>query len=101
MGLGSLLKEMTPRDALDPHLVATMSPIVCIDGGLKILEEKSLTPEEIRSLIYSVISVEKIAQFEKNHELDFSCGDLGREQKDMYSLILIRTEFTMGTKPGL
>jgi len=77
MDLGSLLKEVTARDASDLHLVAGISPIIRIDGDLKALEEKPLTPEEIKSLIYSVISAEKIAQFEKSHELDFSFGVRG------------------------
>jgi len=74
MDLLSLLKEMTARDASDLHLVAGISPTIRIDGDLKALEEKSLTPGEIKSLIYSVISADKIAQFEKSHELDFSFG---------------------------
>jgi len=74
MDLGSLLKETTARDASDLHLVAGISPIIRIDGDLEALEEKSLTPEEIKSLIYPVMSAEKIARFEKSHELDFSFG---------------------------
>ena len=77
MDLHSLLKETTARGASDLHLVAGISPIIRIDGDLKALEEKSLTPEEIKSLIYSVISAEKIAQFEKSYELDFSFGVSG------------------------
>jgi len=74
MDLDFLLKEMTARGASDLHLIAGRSPIVRIDGDLKVLEEKSLTPGEIKSLIYSVISAEKIARFEKDHELDFAFG---------------------------
>jgi len=77
MNLLSLLKETTAKGASDLHLVAGISPTIRIDGNLKALEEKSLTPEEIKSLIYSVISAEKIAQFEKSHELDFSFGVSG------------------------
>ncbi|TET10185.1 type IV pili twitching motility protein PilT, partial [Candidatus Aerophobetes bacterium] len=77
MDLHSLLKETTARGASDLHLVAGISPTIRIDGDLKALEEKSLTPGEIKSLIYSVISAEKIAQFEKSYELDFSFGVSG------------------------
>ena len=86
MDLGSLLKEMMARDASDLHLVAGISPVFRIDGDLKVWGEKSLTPEEIKPLIYSVISAEKIAEFEKNHELDFSFGvsGLGRFRTNVH-----------------
>ncbi len=72
MDLHSLLKKMVARDASDLHIVAGISPVFRIDGDLKVFEEKPLTPEEAKSLIYSVISAEKIGEFEKTHELDFS-----------------------------
>ena len=74
MDLDFLLKEMTARDASDLHLIAGISPIVRIDGDLKVLEKRLLTSEEIKSLIYSIMSTEKIARFEKSHELDFAFG---------------------------
>jgi len=77
MDLHSLLEEMMTRDASDLHLVAGISPVFRIDGDLKMWGEKPLTPEEAKSLIYSVISAEKIAEFEKTHELDFSFGVSG------------------------
>jgi len=77
MDLHSLLKEKMARGASDLHLVAGISPIIRIDGDLKALEEKSLTSEEVKSLVYSVMSPEKIAQFENSHELDFSFGVSG------------------------
>ena len=74
MDLHSLLKEMMARDASDLHLVGGISPVLRIDGDLEMLGDKTLTPEKVKSLIYSVISAEKIAEFEKTHELDFSFG---------------------------
>jgi len=77
MDLHSLLKEMVARGASDLHLVTGISPILRIDGDLEMLGDKPLTPEEAKSIIYSVISAEKIAEFEKTHELDFSFGVSG------------------------
>ncbi len=74
MDLHSLLKEMMRRGASDLHLIAGISPVFRIDGNLKMLGEKSLTPEETKSLVYSVMAPEKIAEFEKSYELDFSFG---------------------------
>ncbi len=74
MDLDFLLKEMAARGASDLHLIAGISPIIRIDGDLKVLEKRPLTSEEVKSLIYSAMSAEKIAQFEKSYELDFAFG---------------------------
>ena len=74
MDLHSLLKEMVEKDASDMHLIAGIAPVFRIDGDLKVSDKKPLTPEEVKSLVYSVMSAEKIAEFEKNYELDFSFG---------------------------
>ncbi len=86
MDMDSLLKEMMTRGASDLHLVAGVSPVIRIDGDIKMLGEEPLAPEEVKSLIYSVISAEKIAQFEKSHELDFSFGvnGLGRFRTNLH-----------------
>jgi len=74
MDLHSLLEEMMKRDASDLHLVGGVPPILRVDGDLTMLKEKTLQPEDVKSLVFSVISAEKIAEFEKTRELDFSFG---------------------------
>lgn len=74
MDIKALLEEMTEQGASDLHLVGGVPPVIRIDGRLKMLEGKPLTPEETKSLIYSMMRDEKIAEFEKTHELDFSFG---------------------------
>ena len=86
MDLNSLLKEMKHRGASDLHLVARISPMFRIDGDLKKLDEGILTDKETKSLIYSFIDEKQIAEFEKNHELDFSFGKpgLGRFRTNLH-----------------
>ena len=86
MDLQSLLEEMRAQGASDLHLVTGISPVFRIDGDLRMSGEKPLRPEEVKSLIYSVISAEKIAEFEKTHELDFSFGvdELGRFRTNLH-----------------
>jgi len=74
MNLDSLLRQMMKKNASDLHLVAGVSPVFRVDGELKGTGEKKLTPEETKSLIYSIIDNERISRFEKSHELDFSFG---------------------------
>ncbi len=86
MDMDSLLNEMMTRGASDLHLVAGISPVLRIDGYMKRLGDKPLTPEEVKSLIYSVISAKKIGEFEKTYELDFSFGvnGLGRFRTNVH-----------------
>ena len=86
MDLYSLLEKMMARGASDLHLVVGISPVLRIDGDIEMLGEEPLTPEKAKSIIYSVISAEKIAEFEKNHELDFSFGvdDVGRFRTNVH-----------------
>ena len=74
MDLHSLLKEMMEKDASDMHLIAGIAPVFRVDGDLKLFGEKPLIPGEVKSLVYSAMDAEKIAEFEKNYELDFSFG---------------------------
>ncbi len=86
MDMDSLLKEMMTRGASDLHLVAGISPVIRIDGDIKTLGDKPLAPQEVKSLIYSLISAAKIAEFEKTHELDFSFGvnGMGRFRTNLH-----------------
>jgi len=86
MKLLSLLNEMMTRGASDLHLVVGISPVLRIDGDIKMLGDEPLAPEEVKSLIYSTLSTEKIAEFEKTHELDFSFGvnGLGRFRTNVH-----------------
>jgi len=80
MDIHSLLKEMKKIEASDLHIVAGAPPVFRINGNLKSSEEKKITVEKARSLIYSLMSEEQKRSFEDNYELDFSVGirDVGR-----------------------
>ena len=86
MDIHSLLNEMMTQGASDLHLVVGIPPVLRIDGDIKRLGDGPLAPEEVKSLIYSTLSTEKIAEFEKTHELDFSFGvnGLGRFRTNVH-----------------
>ncbi|HEX6811076.1 MAG TPA: type IV pilus twitching motility protein PilT [Planctomycetota bacterium] len=75
-----LLNLMVQRGGSDLHLSVGAPPKIRIDGKLVDTEYDVLMPEVTKKLIYSVISVDQVAKFEKNLEIDFSFGvqDLGR-----------------------
>lgn len=86
MDMQLLLREMMSRGASDLHLVGGVPPVFRIDGQLKMLEEKALTSEQVKTLIYSVIDEKKRAEFERTHELDFSFGisEVGRFRTNVH-----------------
>ena len=72
MDIYSMLRAMKEKEASDLHIVPGASATLRIDGILVSLEERKLTAEESKSLIYSLMDDEKIREFEQNKELDFS-----------------------------
>jgi len=74
MTIYSMLRRMKKKGASDLHIVPGAPPTIRVDGILVPLEEKKLTPEKSKSLIYSLMDDEKIREFEQNKELDFSLG---------------------------
>jgi twitching motility protein PilT len=75
-----LLNLMVQRGGSDLHLSVGSPPKIRVDGRLVDTEYETLTPEVAKKLVYSVLSAEQIAKFERNWELDFSFGvtNLGR-----------------------
>ncbi|MCA9321809.1 MAG: type IV pilus twitching motility protein PilT [Planctomycetes bacterium] len=78
--LEDLLEGLVERGGSDLHVTAGSPPKFRIDGELVDATNEPLTPGETQRLVYSVLSAEQIAKFEKEHELDlsFGIGGLGR-----------------------
>ncbi len=76
-----ILKAVVQKGASDLHLVIGQAPMIRYDGELKPMSEfPVLTAEESRRLIFTLLSDEQRAHFEKEWELDFSVavGELAR-----------------------
>ena len=75
-----LLTLMVQRGGSDLHISVGAPPKIRIDGRLCDTEYEVLQPEITKKLIYSVLSADQVAKFEKHLELDFSFGvsNLGR-----------------------
>ena len=73
MEMIDILKAAVQKGASDLHLVIGQSPMIRQDGDLKSMTEfPVLTAEESRRMIYTLLSDEQRARFEKDWELDFS-----------------------------
>ena len=72
MDLTQLLAFAMQNNASDLHLSANNPPIIRVDGQLKRVKSDSLSSDEIRAMLYSVMSEEQRAVYEKDYEIDIA-----------------------------
>ncbi len=72
MDITQLLAFVMQNNASDLHLSSGNPPIVRVHGTLKRLKSETLSSDEIRAMLYSVMTDEQRADYEKNFELDFA-----------------------------
>ena len=72
MDLTQLLAFTLQNDASDLHLSAGSPPIVRAHGSMKRVKTEPLTGEDIRTMLYSVMSEEQRAIFEEKKDVDFA-----------------------------
>jgi twitching motility protein PilT len=71
--IDELLGAMVERNASDLHLTAGSPPVIRVNGRLERLAGKEpLTPEQLRSLIYRILSTEQQNVLETRRQIDFS-----------------------------
>jgi twitching motility protein PilT len=80
LDLTQLLAFAMQNNASDLHLSATSAPIIRVDGKMKKVKTDPLSSDEIREMLYSVMSEEQRADFERDLDLDIaiSFGDQAR-----------------------
>jgi len=72
MEIRDLLVSCVKKSASDLHLTEKEPPILRIDGKLERTSQEALDKQELKKMIYSVLSGVQKELFEKNLELDFS-----------------------------
>lgn len=72
LDIRKLLEELITTKASDLHLTTGHPPIVRIQGRLSPLKRSPFLQNEIQAFLYSILSEEQIASFEKIRELDFA-----------------------------
>lgn len=73
MDLTQLLAFTMQNKASDLHLSPTNMPIIRVHGSLRrIKADAALTSDDIRTMLYSVMSEQQRAEFENELELDFA-----------------------------
>lgn len=80
MEIEDLLRLAVEKGASDLHLTANTPPVLRIDGNLTYTDLGRLSPDEIKRMVYDIMTDKQKAEFEKELELDFSLAifKLGR-----------------------
>ncbi len=72
MDLTQLLAFAMQNNASDLHLSATCQPIIRVSGEMKRVKTDELSSEDIRSMLYSVMSEDQRAVYERDYEVDMA-----------------------------
>jgi twitching motility protein PilT len=71
--MDDLLNVMVERNASDLHLTAGSPPVIRVTGRLeRLTEHEALDPDEIRTLMYRILSTEQQKVLETRRQIDFS-----------------------------
>lgn len=87
MDLTQLLAFTMQNNASDLHLSATNPPVIRVNGQMKRIKSESLDTDEIRSMLYSVMSEDQRAAYERDLEIDLaiSFGEKARFRVNAYN----------------
>ncbi|MCK5384001.1 MAG: type IV pilus twitching motility protein PilT [Alphaproteobacteria bacterium] len=72
MDLTQLLAFTIQSDASDLHISSGNPPIIRVSGEMKRVKGESLGSDDIRAMLYSVMTEEQRSEYEKNWEIDFA-----------------------------
>jgi twitching motility protein PilT len=75
--LQELLKGMVDHRASDLHLRSGTNPIYRIDGDLTAADKNVISPDMVKDILYSMISLRQRKIFEAKNEVDFSFAVAG------------------------
>ena len=87
MDITQLLAFTMQNDASDLHLSPSNPPIIRAYGDLKRVKVDPLESEDIRSMVYSIMTEDQRTEFERDMEIDFSIalGDKARFRVNCYT----------------
>ena len=74
MVIEELLEKLVKDGGSDLHISSNLPPSIRIDGKLTRVDMEPLTPDEVESLLFPMLSNEQRRKLEQEWELDFSYG---------------------------
>ena len=75
--IDQLLQIVKDARATDLHLAAGSVPVIRVNGQLEKTRHKKLTADNIRQLLYEILTDDQIRQFETEGDLDAAYGVTG------------------------
>ena len=69
-----LLKQLVENNGSDLHISSGLPPCARIDGKLRRMDYPPLTPDQVETLLFPMLSNEQRRRLEQEWELDFSYG---------------------------
>ena len=72
MEITELLVHTKKNNASDLHLASNHPPVMRINGDILPLKTEKLSPEDVKNLIYSIMTESQRAIYERDLELDFA-----------------------------
>jgi twitching motility protein PilT len=86
VSIEELLQLMVDKGGSDLHVTAGSPPRIRLDGSLVPTEHEVLTPDDTKTIAYSILNGDQVARFEKEWELDMSFGiqNMGRFRTNVF-----------------
>ncbi|OIQ89146.1 twitching mobility protein [mine drainage metagenome] len=80
MDITELLAFTQQTKASDLHLSSGVPPVLRVNGELKPIKSPPLTPDQIKAMLYDIMSEAQRTDYERDHDLDFAIafGDTAR-----------------------
>ena len=105
MDFDSLLKLMVHKNASDLFVTAGIPPSMKVSGKIMPVSKGSLTPDQARAVVYSIMDAKQRAEFEQTHECNFaiSRSGVGRfrvnvfQQRNQAGMVLRKIETKIPT----
>src|SRR3954471_7140615 len=72
MDITELLAFAQKNKASDLHLVGGKEPMVRIDGSLRPIKTGDLSADDVKTMIYSIMTEEQRSEYESEKEIDFA-----------------------------
>jgi len=77
MDFDQLLKLMVHKNGSDLFITTGIPPSMKINGAITPVTQGSLTPDQARQIVYSIMNEDQKAEFESNHECNFALSRTG------------------------
>jgi len=81
MLIEEILERVVEQKGSDLHISAGLPPVIRVDGVLQRTDAPPLSPDDVETLLFPMLSNEQRRKLEQDWELDFSYGIISTKIK--------------------